>query len=186
MHQNGCVPQQALFPFCKQRQGNTSNNRNLSPNQWQPKRSANQFCWNHSWSFTLWTRLHTCTQKPDVRFWSALEVLLVLCLVLHMAGMWLQSGVPLACPLRCVAPDRIVANKAVRRLVQTLSPTPDEQPSTQPARQVQPPHVPPKTTAHRVTEMYYLVCPVMFGCLYEGTRALPETAWQEHCGPDQS
>ena len=44
----------------------------------------------------------------------------------------LQSGVPLACPLRCVAPERIVANKAVRRLVDTLSPPP---PPEQPARQ---------------------------------------------------
>lgn len=44
---------------------------------------------------------------------------------------WLQSGVPLACPLRCVAPERIVANKAVRRLVHTLSPPPAEQPARQ-------------------------------------------------------
>lgn len=42
-----------------------------------------------------------------------------------------QSGVPLACPLRCAAPERIVANKAVRRLVHTLSPPPVDQPARQ-------------------------------------------------------
>ncbi|KAL3137014.1 hypothetical protein ABBQ32_006605 [Trebouxia sp. C0010 RCD-2024] len=50
------------------------------------------------------------------------------CLSHHFASL-LQSGVPLACPLRCVAPERIVANKAVRRLVDTLSPPPPEQPA---------------------------------------------------------
>lgn len=40
-----------------------------------------------------------------------------------------QSGVPLACPLRCVPPDRIVSNRAVRSLVDELSPPPAEQPA---------------------------------------------------------
>lgn len=40
-----------------------------------------------------------------------------------------QSGVPLACPLRCVPPDRIVSNRAVRSLVDKLSPPPAEQPA---------------------------------------------------------
>ncbi len=42
-----------------------------------------------------------------------------------------QSGVPLACPLRCVPPERIVSNRAVRSLVDKLSP-----PAEQPARSV--------------------------------------------------
>ncbi|DBA73902.1 TPA: hypothetical protein ACH3X2_009553 [Trebouxia sp. C0005] len=50
------------------------------------------------------------------------------CLSHHFASL-LQSGVPLACPLRCVPPDRIVSNRAVRSLVDELSPPPAEQPA---------------------------------------------------------
>ncbi|KAL0025671.1 hypothetical protein WJX77_003216 [Trebouxia sp. C0004] len=50
------------------------------------------------------------------------------CLSHHFASL-LQSGVPLACPLRCVPPDRIVSNRAVRTLVDKMSPPPAEQPA---------------------------------------------------------
>jgi hypothetical protein len=33
---------------------------------------------------------------------------------------WLQTSNTLTCPLRCVAPSKVVANAAVRRLIQRL------------------------------------------------------------------
>lgn len=40
------------------------------------------------------------------------------CCVSHHFAALLQGGQPLACPLRCTAPQRVVANAAVRQLVQ--------------------------------------------------------------------
>ena len=42
---------------------------------------------------------------------------------------WVQGGVPVGCPLRCAAPQQIVYNVTVRRIVSGFSPQPPEAPA---------------------------------------------------------